>query len=479
MNKWIKIREFLKKGKIGLITLSSIVIFLAMAGISNSQAATYYVNWDNGSDVTGDGSAGKPWKTPWHADDHIVQGDTVIIYPKRDGSVYYNNGSSVIDAHTSNTTWKAASGTPVWLSVTNDHSSNPYQTCPFCTTISIDAPGITIDGFYVWGSILINYRGDNATIQNCDLSGGGDYQGFPAVIRTTGNIAKSSPPSDWCENLLVRNCKIHDNVPAMPGQGVTNDMLVLTYGAKNVIIENCEFYNSLNSGIKWKDHCNKMTARYNYFHDLPVGIQGDGQYGDDWIDTHNNIFVNISRQAIAPESGAPNHFYVRNNTFYNCYADIGYWRAGINLEIFNNIFYHSTSGQYFTKFDEQWAGLDYNYQDYNNYYSTVTTNWYLNYANRASTLSGWQSYLASQSTCSDCRDARSVGINPNFINSSGAFNLPTDFKRSSYPQNGRGGTWPSVMGAYITGNEVIGVSGGPLPPPDTTPPAPPTNLRIQ
>ena len=56
------------------------------------------------------------------------------------------------------------------------------------------------------------------------------------------------------------------------------------------------------------------------------------------------------------------------------------------------------------------------------------------------------------------KDTHSVDTNPNLVNTSGTFSQPDDFKRTIYLVNGRGGVWPSVMGAYITGNEIIGPS---------------------
>ncbi len=51
----------------------------------------------------------------------------------------------------------------------------------------------------------------------------------------------------------------------------------------------------------------------------------------------------------------------------------------------------------------------------------------------------------------------------------------TDFKRTSYPQDGRGGLFPNVMGAYVTGSETV----GPTSEGSSTQPPPPQvpNLR--
>ena len=69
-------------------------------------------------------------------------------------------------------------------------------------------------------------------------------------------------------------------------------------------------------------------------------------------------------------------------------------------------------------------------------------------------------------------DTHSYYENPTFANAGGV--NPWDYKSSAvHKNNGRGGSYASVIGAYITGNEQIGysLSVGP-------PPAPPKGLRI-
>ena len=472
--------------------LPFLVLVFESAKVFGATPATYYVDWDTGTDCLPPtcGVQSNPWKTPMYADDQLVSGDIVIVGARSTGGtdVYSNACATVLDAKTANTTWKAASGEVVWFSSTTDHSSNIWSTCGPGTgnngyvAVHLSAANITFDGFYVWGMINLTATADSAIIQNCDLSGGGTYQGFPAVIRTSGNTASSSPPTDWNENLLVRNCKLHDNLAAMNQSGV-NDILVLTYGAKNVIIENSEFYNALNIGIRWKDHPNNMTARYNYFHDMPAGVHGCGQYCTDGpIYVYHNVFNNVGN-CIGVEAGSGiGPFEVRNNTFYNCSNDFYWWNAAgsgdRHFQSFNNIQYHGTTGQFYHWLESNWTAAYYVYLDYNQYFASgVATNWYINNANRSSTLSGWQTYLDAQGAGSTNGDDNAVSTNPNFLNGSVTFTAPADFKRSAYPVNGRGGAFPSVMGAYVTGNEIIGVRPGSLPI-DTTPPNPPTGLKV-
>jgi hypothetical protein len=63
-------------------------------------------------------------------------------------------------------------------------------------------------------------------------------------------------------------------------------------------------------------------------------------------------------------------------------------------------------------------------------------------------LSAWQSKTSF--------DVHTVMTDAGFLNASGTYRLATDFKRTVYPTNGRGGAYSAVMGAYVTGMEQIG-----------------------
>jgi len=111
------------------------------------------------------------------------------------------------------------------------------------------------------------------------------------------------------------------------------------------------------------------------------------------------------------------------------------------------------------------------YLDYNNYYRAAGPIWDYRYTDYTS-LTAWQAEAQSFLVGSE---VNSVVADPGFINASGNFNTPTDFKRTSYVVNGRGGSFPLVMGAYITGDEVIGVNSTPT---DIVAPSAPTGLGV-
>jgi hypothetical protein len=107
-----------------------------------------------------------------------------------------------------------------------------------------------------------------------------------------------------------------------------------------------------------------------------------------------------------------------------------------------------------------------NYIDYVQYYSpNGNMGVWIHGSFNTTTLSAWVIHSGNRV------ETHSIVSNPGFLNASGQFNTPTDFKRSSYPTGGRGGGYSSVIGAYVTGNEVIGTNPGGLPPSGTNPPS--------
>jgi len=299
---------------------------------------------------------------------------------------------------------------------------------------------------------------------------------FPAVLYLHGAM----DGSDDATGNLIKNNYIHDNIVSTQyGQGSGNSPLVMTYYEKDTIYENNEIYNGIGPGIYHKSAPENTTVRYCFIHDNNLdGVmtsEGNMSYGGTQT-IYQSIFANNNR-GVATKSSAGDGILVYNCVFYNNEKGLGYWSARSNHHFFNNIFY-ITSTKYAIAYDENWSLNTFDYLDYNVYYASSGNNtWYINYGTVATSLSGWETWLTKQGEGAHQKEENSSTSNPNFLNVSGSFNTPTDFKRSSYPTDGRGGSWPSVRGAYITGNEIIGPSAD-LPPPDMTPPDPPQNPRI-
>jgi hypothetical protein len=429
------------------------------------------VDWDTGSDTRGDGSAEHPWKTPWHADDEVQPGDTVLIHEKDDGTAYsyYPIGGGDKKARytlmmkTDRVVWRAAPGEIVWLSNILPWGATPPDRA---ATVMMAANHCTLNGFHIWGGVYVT--GDRNTIENCDISGGGGSNdleaparndSFPCVIYLHGRM----DGSDDCQGTVIRNNRIHDNQKSSQyGPGNDNSPLIMTYYEKDTLYEHNEIFNSIGPGIFNKSAPENITIRYNWFHDCRnAGVrtsEGNMNFGGKQI-IYQNVF---SGSGVSLVKSGEHGIYVYNNVFYN--SGVGHWYAGGSYDIFNNIFF-ATRGTKSIKFDERWTIDTFRYLDFNNYYATANTtcSWHIGDANNRNVcgrdpadLGAWQSCLKKAGCSVNSRETHSLDIAPQFVNTSNKFHQPDDFRRLSYPKDGRGGKWPNVMGAYVTGDEIIG-----------------------
>jgi len=455
------------------------VFFLGLFSLAKaSQAATVYLDI-SATGCTGGGAANTNYNPatrscgsgtdkvyagnyPWEASRSLQNGDTLYI---RAGQYYENitgkpgymwfNGTVYISA--SNVTVKPYNSETVILSAdasltTPANSKN--------NPLAFYGSNILIDGLTIYGCVI--FMGSNNIMQNCNLSGGWDHQdpiwndtpngAWPDVIRFYGST-----------NALVRNCTLHNNVMPPPAGDSCNMGLIMHDQDVNTIVENCSFYNAVGNAacIKYQHNPGliQATYRYNIFDSSIKGIDGILSTMDSYI--YQNIFMGSHGAGytfIMDQLGT--HIYIYNNTYYNVGTGLFDWiSTSSEHQFFNNIFYVDSGTQY--AIDYRQLSSNAGYQNYNDYYSTGSgaIRWGLNNTTYSS-LTSWQG---------TGKDANSTTSNPNFINGSGNFSKATDFKRTSYPQNGRGGSWPSVIGAYIAGNEIIGLtSGGAL---DAIPPA--------
>ena len=366
----------------------------------------------------------------------------------------------------------------VWMKC-GDTKTDP-GVCPN-NAVSMGGSYQTLDISYIYGNIMLS--GTNNTVQNCDISGGFDHQSswnpgqpdaaWPNVIRFKSSI-----------NALIKNCYIHDNVRPPDGGNGCNMALFMHEEDQNTIVENCKFENGVGDAVCLKYQYNwqawqgkygqgpagtHATYRYNVIGANTTGIDGSYGYSNKDSYIYQNIFISPSSANLNP-NGMDGKFFIYNNDFYNTGADLNRWQAGsaAAIQAFNNIMYHDTPSQYNIYF--QALVMDF-YTDYNDFYASGTTAKFFNGSLRGTMLGAWQTFMSGTG-----QDQNSINTNPNFLNASGNFNLTTDFKRSLYSMNGRGGSWPSVMGAYITGSETIGLTSGTTP--DTTPPSAPSGLAV-
>lgn len=280
------------------------------------------------------------------------------------------------------------------------------------------------------------YLGDNNTIRNSEFIGN----------QATTYTNQVGVYINDCTNTYIHNNIFRD----FTGSGNTGGMWLME--DSNAYIYNNDFYDSDN-GIQTKSAFSGLYAYKNFFREVAIPFHWQQQES-----TVRDFFI-YNNVAIMPSGGTflyafdPAYVYnntqVYNNTVYCPAGCTGIYLGNSNTRtssFWNNIIYGQTSGS--AVFNRLTSGLGMpDYMNNNNYYSTGTYSWRLN-STIYSSIADWGSASGF--------DANSVTTDPGFVNAGG--NTAESYKRTSYPSNGRGGSYSSVMGAYVTGNEVIGAT---------------------
>jgi hypothetical protein len=316
--------------------------------------------------------------------------------------------------------------------------------------ISVSGAYVDVVGLKTYGQVVI--RGHDLTLQGCDLGGGGPH------INQGQVVAINSPRPGGVYNVVLRNNRIHHSCW---GENVGNGSTLMCYNA-SFLVEHNEFYEGYGSDIALKDTGMQegriIEIRYNFFGPTSIGPgRGSGVHGHnqdakvDKVLIHHNVFLNKGT-GVMFRTPARMGTIVYNNTFVNCSGggqsgDVGDWQNP-ESHVFNNLYYHSRPQQNFYDIQtDPWERLQ---SDWNLFYSTTAdTTWRHKYRSRASTLTDWQTYSG--------KDTHSVWKDPGFVQPTGS--RPEDFKRKdpAHIKDVEGSKYGPVCGAYVTGEEIVGV----------------------
>lgn len=318
--------------------------------------------------------------------------------------------------------------------------------------ISIGGAYVDVTGFKTYGQVVIS--GHDLTLQGCDLGGGGPHMNQGQVVAINSN----RPGGVY--NVVVRNNRIHHSCW---GESAGNGAALMCYNA-SFIVENNHFYDNYGPDVAIKDTGGQqgrdVVIRYNFFGPSSLmpsgnaGVLGHNQDAKvDHVYIHHNVFYHKST-GISFRTPARLATVAYNNTFVNCgfgrgeTGDIGDWQNPL-INAYNNLHYHTRPGQkHYNVQTKPWSNLN---SDYNLFFSaTGDTQWRHLGRNRTSTLTGWQRYSG--------KDKNSVYKDPAFVNPVGS--RPEDFKRTGDPEKIRdvvSSKYGLVCGAYVTGDEVIGL----------------------
>lgn len=390
---------------------------------------------------------------------NIAPGETNYL---REGSYWRDSssGSLVIDSTKSGTSEnptilkaypgeerKVIIGT---LKRQNTYNSNPSDTSgtgscnyyPNSAVVTWNAKYIILDGIKTYGQVGL-WGGNNLTLRNSDLGGGGPSEDQGNVIKIHSTY-----------NVLVENNLIHNSCW---GENPENGSAIIFYDA-SATIKNNTFYNNYGYDIFTKDSGGQTgrttTISYNLFLPSSIYSQSGGIRGHNQniqiseINIHNNIF--LDKYQGYNVLAAPPKDIVYNNTFINNKTAIISPASGASggiqpLSLYNNIFYSNNPN---ANYISLYSNIGYlSASDWNIFYNQGQwgktapgeTIW-------TTTLSGWKNFLGM--------DIHSLSVDPDFVNASGK--NAEDFKRNSYFENFLNSPYSNHSGAYSTGLEVIG-----------------------
>lgn len=306
---------------------------------------------------------------------------------------------------------------------------------PNLQTVSDTAPVV------IWDS-------NNITIQNLTING----------VNSGWNDNHNGIRVENSSDSLVTNNRIY----GIRNSGMNaNGAAVMVYGSSNITFEHNDVSDS-GSGIFIKGrNPGPFIVRYNNIYDIDSGAVVIGQVGTSQAQNGAQIYQNVLRDSaegvtlVGYDSSSPANIYIVNNTIDNCStgglmlkpSTTGY----LNIVIKNNIVTNSSVGiQAEDISDLSQVTFSHNLYSGN---SVLARRQYTNYS-----FSSWLSNMNKDTE-------GSMEINPQYVNLTS-----NDFRLSASSPAIDGGVdilnlrsadaSASInMGAYLTGSEVIGITG--------------------
>jgi len=471
------------------------VLFAVAIGIIafNVQAKELYVNASTGNDSISyaNNNAATPWRTLGRA----VWGSTSRTSPN--GAEAARAGDIV----------SIAAGTYSTNAVTNrryDPIYNPVNSGSAGASIIFRAVGDVyltasagaqpILGAYqksyiVWDGFILNEANIPTTADTGPVTVWHSQHVTIQNARIIGRVVNWGDNHVGIRVEVASNITLANNVISGFTEGFgMNEACIMTYDTAHSVFEHNECFNATTGIFIKGDHAddsvpqNGITLRNNYIHNVSNAIQfgGIGSAANLSMSyVYRNLIVDATFGGvvfIGYDSVSPAKVIVANNTFHRVGLSGGNEGAAIllrpgysgyrDLTFRNNLVTDSSAGvaAWDTAFNANTSATTFLH---NNYYSNTTTA-YIAY--RAYSLSGWQNTFNKDTVGTSQLD-------PQYISS-------TDFRLASgsplrtmgidiLDLNGNGSTSDTIpIGAYVTGNEVIGptstanISVAPSPPTD-------------
>jgi hypothetical protein len=469
---------------------SWILLFALLAVATPAAAKDLYVDATNGDDAVSYAANGP--SAPWRTIGRAAWGSTNRSAPN--GSEAARAGDTVhIAAGTYTTAGTGGRFNVAYNPVNSGSAGNPIQFVGEGTValrlsgsrgpvIGSDGKNyITWDGFYIDENVAPPAQ-DTGPVTVFGATG--------VVVRNVQVRGIFAPWQDNHNGIRVEQANatvLQENlifgIGSQSGYG-QNDSAIMLYDSNDTVIENNELHTS-GAGVFVKGQHDgqtqrRTTIRRNLIYNM--GSQGvtigpaarDGR-------TYQNIIRNCAGQSSAiriydfgtGEGREPINEVVANNTIYGC-GGFHVIDIGVNNTVMNNIVDVSgTSGRYPTEsVKTDVRGMRWDRQIYNAMPGGTVARLDIDGNGANYSLSTWRSTFGY--------DAGGNAVNPGFVAAGSNFRLTAGSAARSVgidvlDLNGNGSTTDAIpAGAYVTGAEIIGRSGGAGP----VLPPPPTGLRI-
>jgi len=298
------------------------------------------------------------------------------------------------------------------------------------------------DSYHPDTGAVVVWNSDYVTLQNLEIVGTALPVHFDNhnAIRVEGS-----------DNVSVKNNKIHGLNSTFIGiNNQQNESVSTIYNSSNGTFENNEIYDVYTGFFPKAGNGTGHIFRYNKIHDVTKAFRISYHSN---VQIYQNIIYNASR-AFQPAEVISN-IQAYNNTIYNVSSGEYNWFAFSGINFYNNIFSTVTNP---INLEGGAGAFTSNYNFFHSY-----TN-FINAGSGSGNLSWWQTNSGL--------DLNSMEGNPGFVNPvAGDFHLAVN---SPARTAGQGGI---ATGAYITGNECIGLEsscgGG-----DVTAPSAPTVTQV-
>ena len=421
--------------------LRSFLTIVVLTFVSSINAATYYVDKNHSSSSDNNaGTEASPWKTIQKAANTMSAGDTVYVKAGVYTELYSGTPSTDVTAIKPQNSGTASN--PIVYSAFPGDSVIIDQQRQGSGFFIENKNYIHIIGFEIrntWGSgvsTLTSAVGivvDSNYIHDIDGVGGSNVGG----VRL-----------DDARQSTVRNNVIHK--VTVGGEDNGNAAGIHGYRMEDILVENNLIYDCFN-GIfhKLSTGNTGLLVKNNIIHSVTEGIHYDIQGGGSpahfnqrvtqnvFYDVDSLLFMNA-----AGANGVNDGFHVWNNTFDGFNNGVAFLNSR-NVNIYNNIFYGSSSSLFKTIIAQ--GDAPNTVIDYNNYFNAeeYVVDLYKSSEASYNSLAGWRS--------GENFDTNGNAVDPKFIaRASRNYKLAGD---SPLLTAGQGGV---AMGAYPTGNEIIG-----------------------